>query len=77
MRSSGVFRQVVGILFKITILNNNPTTPCNTPEDRRFHQHRGGSSNSSQLQFDKRVLADRVYRTRSKTRPSAGDGLEL
>ena len=29
-----------------TSVNNYHTTPCNTPEDRRFHQHRGGSLKS-------------------------------
>jgi hypothetical protein len=27
-------------------VNNYHTTPCNTPEDHRFHQHRGGSLKS-------------------------------
>ena len=30
-----------------TSVNNYHTTPSNTPEDRRFHQHRGGNLKSS------------------------------
>jgi hypothetical protein len=26
-----------------TSVNNYDTTPCNIPEERRYHQHRGGS----------------------------------
>jgi hypothetical protein len=29
-----------------TSVNNYHTTPCNYPEDHRFHQHRGGSLKS-------------------------------
>jgi hypothetical protein len=29
-----------------TSLKNYHTTPCNNPEDHRFHQHRGGSLKS-------------------------------
>ena len=38
-----------GVLKKSVVfwvITRRHTTPCNNPEDRRFHQHRGGSLKS-------------------------------
>ena len=44
---------VLGILTREdgteTSVNNYHTTPCNYPEDHRFHQHRGGSLKSNEI----------------------------
>jgi hypothetical protein len=37
-----------------TSVNNYHTTPCNNPEDHRFHQHRGGSLKSRRVVYVRR-----------------------
>jgi hypothetical protein len=41
---------VFWIVTRRRVVNNYHTTPCNNPEDHRFHQHRGGSLKSGFLQ---------------------------
>jgi uncharacterized membrane protein YbaN (DUF454 family) len=43
-----------------TSVNNYHTTPCNNPEDQRFHQHRGGSLKSKFYACLKSVFRDRI-----------------
>ena len=47
---SGIFYAMKSVGFWVItrrhVVNNYHTTPCNYPEDHRFHQHRGGSLKS-------------------------------
>jgi hypothetical protein len=41
---------VFWVITRRRVVINYNTTPCNYPEDHRFHQHRGGSLKSRPLQ---------------------------
>jgi hypothetical protein len=53
---------------KAALGNNYHTKPRNTPEDSRFHQHRGGSLKSNLVVvYDDKILKVYLYKMYTRT----------